>query len=104
MLVTNALVRELWTDGGSVLGVGYERPDGSLEHLACGTLLLACNGFGGNRAMVDSLLPEMRDAVFGGHAGNDGSAIAWARAARRCSWPTWAATRAMAPGPCRRAR
>jgi fumarate reductase flavoprotein subunit len=30
--------------------------------------------------MVKELLPEMRGAVFGGHAGNDGSAIAWARA------------------------
>lgn len=80
MLVTQALVRELRTDGTRVFGVGYERPDGSLEHLACGTLLLACNGFGGNTAMVRELLPEMADATFGGHAGNDGSAIAWAQA------------------------
>lgn len=29
--------------------------------------------------MVSELLPEMRDAVFAGHAGNDGSAIAWGR-------------------------
>jgi fumarate reductase flavoprotein subunit len=50
-----------------------------MEHLACRVLLLACNGFGGNAAMVRELLPEMRDAVFAGHAGNDGSAIAWGR-------------------------
>jgi fumarate reductase flavoprotein subunit len=84
MLVTRAHVRELWVAEGTtpptVLGVGYERPDGALEHLACGVLLLACNGFGGNREMVRELLPEMREAVFGGHAGNDGSAIAWGRA------------------------
>jgi fumarate reductase flavoprotein subunit len=43
-------------------------------------LLLACNGFGGNPAMVNALLPAMRDATYGGHTGNDGSAIAWARA------------------------
>ena len=79
MLVTQALVRELWSDGERVIGVGYQRPDGSVEHLACRALLLACNGFGGNRALVDSLLPEMRDATFAGHTGNDGSAIAWAR-------------------------
>ena len=79
MLVTHALVRALWTDGTRVLGVGYARPDGTLEHLACDALLLACNGFGGNRALVDSLLPAMRDAVFAGHTGNDGSAIAWAQ-------------------------
>jgi fumarate reductase flavoprotein subunit len=83
MLVTRALVRELWvredTEPPSVLGVGFERPDGTLEHLACSVLLLACNGFGGNQEMVRELLPEMREAVFGGHAGNDGSAIAWGR-------------------------
>jgi fumarate reductase flavoprotein subunit len=66
-------------------------------------LLLACNGFGGNPALVRELLPEMRDATFAGHAGNDGSACSGAR-----RWappaPTWAATRATAPGWCRRAR
>ena len=80
MLVSDALVRELWCDAaGRVTGVGYQRPDGTLERLACRTLLLACNGFGGNAAMVRELLPEMRDALFAGHQGNDGSAIAWGR-------------------------
>ena len=95
LLVTRALVRELWVGDGTgtgtgtgkghegpptVIGVAYERPDGTLEHLACQVLLLACNGFGGNREMVREWLPEMREAVFGGHVGNDGSAIAWGRA------------------------
>ncbi len=80
MLVTNALVCELWCDdAGRMLGVGYRRPDGAVEHLACRALLLACNGFGGNAAMVSELLPEMREALFAGHAGNDGSAVAWGR-------------------------
>ena len=80
ILVTDALVRELWCDdAGRVIGVGYLRPDGAVEHLACRALLLACNGFGGNAAMVGECLPEMREAVFAGHAGNDGSAIAWGR-------------------------
>ena len=80
MLMTDALVSELWRDDtGRVIGVGYRRPDGTVERLACRALLLACNGFGGNAAMVRELLPEMRNAVFAGHAGNDGSAIAWGR-------------------------
>lgn len=80
-LLTDATVRELWADDtGLVIGVGYERPDGTLEHLSCDAVLLACNGFGGNAAMVRELLPEMRDALFAGHTGNDGSAIAWGRA------------------------
>ena len=84
MLVTKALVRKLWCDPqGRVLGLGYRRPDGSTDTLACRALLLACNGFGGNADMVRSLLPEMRGAIFAGHAGNDGSTIAWGRAAGR---------------------
>ena len=80
-IVTHALVRELWLNTrDEVIGVAYERPDGSLEALGCGALILACNGFGGNVAMVQQLLPEMKDAIFAGHTGNDGSAIAWGRA------------------------
>lgn len=80
-VVTRALVRELWLNPrDEVIGVGYQRPDATLEHLACDALILACNGFGGNPAMVQKLLPEMRDATFAGHTGNDGSAIAWGRA------------------------
>jgi fumarate reductase flavoprotein subunit len=81
LLLTQALVREVWCDAEDrVLGVGYVRPDGRIERLACRVLLLACNGFGGNAAMVREWLPEMREAAFAGHAGNDGSAIAWGRA------------------------
>jgi fumarate reductase flavoprotein subunit len=80
-LLTEATVRTLWVDAAQrVTGLSYERPDGSLEHLRCDLLVLACNGFGGNAAMVRELLPEMRDAPFAGHTGNDGSAIAWGRA------------------------
>jgi fumarate reductase flavoprotein subunit len=79
-IVTQATVRELWVDGaGRITGVGYERPDGRMEHLRCDALILACNGFGGNPAMVRELLPEMVDALFAGHTGNDGSAISWGR-------------------------
>ena len=81
LLLTRALVLELWCDAEDrVLGIGCERPDGRTERLACRVLLLACNGFGGNPSMVREWLPEMRDAVFAGHAGNDGSAITWGRA------------------------
>jgi len=80
-LLTEAVVRELWVDeAGRVTGVGYQRPDGRLEHLGCELLVLACNGFGGNAAMVRELLPAMDGASFGGHTGNDGSAIGWGRA------------------------
>ena len=80
-ILCDAQVTELWVnDQQHITGVGYTRPDGSVEHLRCDALLLACNGFGGNAAMVAELLPEMKDALFAGHTGNDGSAIAWGRA------------------------
>ena len=75
-----SLVCELWVNSEDrVLGVGYQRPDGAIEHLACHELLLACNGFGGNTEMVKELLPEMANAVFAGHQGNYGTAILWGR-------------------------
>ncbi len=86
-IVCDAQVFELRADHlGRVHGLAYERPDRSVETLACRMLLLACNGFGGNARMVAELLPQMRSAPFAGHAGNDGSAIAWGRAlGARCA-------------------
>lgn len=79
-VLTESVVRELWVNQADrVLGVGYVRPDGAMEYLACDVLILACNGFGGNPAMVSELLPDMREALFAGHIGNDGSVIAWGR-------------------------
>lgn len=76
-----AHVVELWVDASDLVhGVGFTRPDGRTEHLSCDVLLLACNGFGGNPALVAELLPAMREATFAGHVGNDGSAIQWGRA------------------------
>ena len=58
-ILTSALARELYVDDGNrVLGLGFERPDGTMDTLACDVLLLACNGFGGNATMVHALLPE----------------------------------------------
>ena len=80
-ILCDAQVCELWVDEQNrITGLGYARPDGSMEHLGCDALLLACNGFGGNAAMVAELLPEMKDALFAGHTGNDGSALAWGQA------------------------
>jgi fumarate reductase flavoprotein subunit len=80
-LLTSARVVDLYVDEGDrVLGVAVERPGGVVERIACDVLLLACNGFGGNAALVRELLPEMGDATFAGHQGNDGSAILWGRA------------------------
>ena len=78
VVLTEAQVSTLYVnDADQVVGLGFVRPDGQLEQLSCDTVLLACNGFGGNADLVASLLPEMRDALYAGHMGNDGSAIQW---------------------------
>jgi len=80
-VLTQAVVDTLVLDAHDrVVGIDYLRPDGRHETLACDALLLACNGFGGNAPMVRTLLPDMADAAFGGHVGNDGSAILWGEA------------------------
>ena len=78
VVLTQAQVSTLYVNqADQVLGLGFVRPDGHLEQLSCDSVLLACNGFGGNAEWVSRFLPEMRDALYAGHMGNDGSAIAW---------------------------
>jgi len=79
-VLTDARVTQLFADEtGRIHGLAYQRPDGGTEHLRCQVLLLACNGFGGAPDLVHQLLPEMADALYAGHVGNDGSAILWGR-------------------------
>ena len=73
-LLTSARVTEVKADSLKV-----ERPDGSSEQVEFDALVLACSGFGGNRAMVREHLPEIADALYFGHAGNQGDAVRWGR-------------------------
>jgi fumarate reductase flavoprotein subunit len=61
-----------------VTGLTYQTPQGEIETLLTRAVMLACNGYGGNAQMVRRYIPEMADAVFAGHTGNDGSALRWA--------------------------
>ena len=79
-VLTEARVTQLFADAsGRIHGLGYQRPDGHTDTLRCQVLLLACNGFGGAPELVRQLLPDMADALYAGHVGNDGSAIVWGR-------------------------
>jgi fumarate reductase flavoprotein subunit len=74
-VLTSARVAEV-----DAKAVRFERPDGSTEEVEYGSLLLACSGFGGNRAMVREHLPDIADALYFGHAGNQGDAMRWGTA------------------------
>ncbi len=79
-IVTDAVVNDLYTaPDGRIAGVSFVRPDGRREAVGCGALILACNGFGGNEAMVEEHIPEIAGAVYCGHAGNKGDAVNWGR-------------------------
>jgi fumarate reductase flavoprotein subunit len=74
--ITNLVV----SDTGKLIGAQAERPDGRQETIAAKAIILACNGYGGNRDLVAKYIPEMRDAIYFGHAGNQGEAVLWGQA------------------------
>ena len=77
-LLTDAHVLDLYADAdGSVRGVRFERPSGESEDVGCEALILATCGFGADREMVRRHIPEMADALYHGHEGNDGAGIRW---------------------------
>jgi fumarate reductase flavoprotein subunit len=80
-LLTSAHVTTVYADRANrVRGVALMRPDGSVEEVGCSALVLACSGFGGNAAMVRQHIPEIADALYFGHVGNQGDAVAWGTA------------------------
>lgn len=80
-IVTGAHATTLFAEtDGRIAGIEIERPDGAAERIGCGALVLACNGYGGNRDLVRRNIPEMTDALYYGHPGNDGDAVLWGEA------------------------
>lgn len=63
---------------GLVHGIAARRLDGGVETIGCSRLILACNGFGGNRALVARHIPEIESGLWFGHDGNRGEAVLWA--------------------------
>ena len=70
----------LFRAGESIRGVAVRRPDGGVETLGCDRLILACNGFGGNRSLVQEHMPQIAEGLWFGHDGNQGEAIRWGAA------------------------
>ncbi len=80
-LLTSARAETLLAEpDGRVRALRYRRPDGTTETLGCRALVLACNGYGGNPERIARHIPTMADAVYFGHRGNQGDALAWGEA------------------------
>ncbi|MFT8244861.1 FAD-dependent oxidoreductase [Roseomonas sp. BN140053] len=77
-ILGGAQVLTLFADAaGRVRGVEYRRPDGATEQVGCDAIVLACNGYGGNKELVARHVPELAEALYFGHAGNQGDALRW---------------------------
>lgn len=76
-IVCEALVDTLYWDANTVSGIAVTRPDGGQERIGCSAVILACNGFGGNRELVRRHMPEIAEALWFGHDGNTGDAVLW---------------------------
>ena len=75
---TNAHVTGLFAnDMSHVQGVRITEPDNSTVDIGCDAIILACNGFAGNAELVARYIPEMSDALYFGHKGNQGDALLW---------------------------
>ncbi len=80
-ILCNAHVTALFAEpGGTVRGLELTRPDGAAERIGCRALILACGGYGGNKALVAKHIPELAGALYFGHSGNQGDAVLWGAA------------------------
>lgn len=80
-IVCAAHVTALYADrDGTIRGVQIARPGGAIETMGCDALVLACNGFGGNPQLLRKYIPEIADAPYLGHVGNQGDALLWGEA------------------------
>jgi fumarate reductase flavoprotein subunit len=75
VLMQTKLVDIFAGEDGRVTGVALQRANGEIERIGCESLILACGGFGANRAMTDRYMPETRPLKYNGHEGSHGEAI-----------------------------
>lgn len=73
MLVPARLVDVEPVQDGCVAVV--EQPDGTVLRIETGAVLLATNGYGGDRALVEQYLPEIAGAVYHGSEASRGDAL-----------------------------
>jgi fumarate reductase flavoprotein subunit len=78
VILSKSIALRLFADSDSrIRGVEVAHRDGSSERIGCEAMILACNGFGGNPELVRRHIPEMAEALYFGHPGNQGDAIIW---------------------------
>lgn len=76
LAVGNA-VRRLIIEDGAVKGAIVDTGDGQETEIRARATLLALNGFGANKALVERFCPEIAGAQYFGAQGSDGEAVIW---------------------------
>lgn len=79
-IICDRHVPTLFARNDRITGAQADRPDGGADLVGCARLILASNGFGGNRDMVRAHMPEIAEALWFGHGGNQGDAVLWGQA------------------------
>ena len=81
VILSGRVAETLFADpDGRIRGIEIARGDSARERIGCEALILACNGYGGNAALVRRYIPEMAEALYFGHPGNRGEAVLWGEA------------------------
>ena len=70
-------VDSLIVEDGAVRGANIRMGEGAVEPMRAGKVILAANGFAGNREMVRRFCPDIAGAAYFGALGSTGEAIAW---------------------------
>lgn len=76
-IACNRRATTLHQEDGLITGVSVDTAGQGTESIGCRKLILACNGFGGNREMVSQYMPGIADGLWFGHDGNRGEAVHW---------------------------
>lgn len=80
-ILTEFRATTLFADAaGHLAGIAGTRPGGGEERIGCKALILACNGYGGHRGLVARHIPQLAEALWFGHSGNEGDAVLWGEA------------------------
>lgn len=65
-------------DNGAIIGAAVEgNGEGAEDNVRARKVILAANGFGGDREMLRKYCTEIAEAPYFGHQGNTGDAIRW---------------------------
>ncbi|MEO6986828.1 MAG: FAD-dependent oxidoreductase [Paralcaligenes sp.] len=79
LAVGNPVQSLLRSQQGQVIGVLVAGKDVQTSRIKASKIILACNGFAGNRALVEEFCPEIAGAQYFGALGSTGEAVGWGR-------------------------